>query len=71
MYAVQSVTAGSLAVTVVIARIVLGARLRRRDTAAILLTVAALTVISLAAGPEPPVAALRRRYGSAWPSRRF
>ncbi|MFY1622853.1 hypothetical protein ACN261_25755 [Micromonospora sp. WMMD723] len=57
VYAVQSVTAGSLAVTVVVARTVLGARLRRRDTGAILLTVAALTVISLAAGPEPPVTA--------------
>ncbi|MFJ6194489.1 hypothetical protein [Micromonospora sp. NPDC092111] len=57
VFAVQSVTAGSLAVTVVAARIVLAARLRRRDTAAILVTVAALTVISLAAGPEPPVTA--------------
>ncbi|MEH0844230.1 hypothetical protein V6U81_17725 [Micromonospora sp. CPCC 205711] len=55
VYEVQSVTAGSLAVTAVLARVVLAARLRRRDTAAIVATVAALVVISLSAGAERAV----------------
>src|SRR3954447_17175929 len=47
VYLVESVLAGSLAITVVAARIFLASRMRRRDTAAIVVTVAALTVLAL------------------------
>jgi drug/metabolite transporter (DMT)-like permease len=52
VYEVQSVLAGSLAVTVLAARIGLRSRLRGVDTAAVLATVLALTVIALAAGDQ-------------------
>ncbi|NIZ93461.1 hypothetical protein [Kineococcus rubinsiae] len=45
-FAVQAVLAGSLAVTVVLARLLLGALLRRRDVVAVLVTVAALAVVA-------------------------
>ncbi len=55
VYQVQAILAGSLAVTVVGARIVLAARVRRRDVAAIAVTVLALTVVAAAAGPQEQV----------------
>src|SRR5690349_9583628 len=60
VYQVQSVLAGSLAVTVIIARIFLGSRLRRLDAAAVVITIAALTVLAMSAGPQEEVAASTR-----------
>ncbi|MFI6073522.1 hypothetical protein ACIA5C_18285 [Actinoplanes sp. NPDC051343] len=57
VYLVESVLAGSLAITVVAARIFLASRLRRRDAAAIVVTVAALTVLAMSAGPQEAVVA--------------
>ncbi len=57
VYLVESVLAGSLAVTVVAARIFLKARLRRRDIAAVVASVAALTVLAMSAGPQESVTA--------------
>lgn len=57
VYLVESVLAGSLAVTVVAARIFLKARLRRRDVAAVVVSVAALTVLAMSAGPQEAVTA--------------
>jgi hypothetical protein len=57
VYLVEAVLAGSLAVTVVAARIFLKARLRNRDIAAVLISVAALTVLAMSAGPQETVAA--------------
>jgi hypothetical protein len=57
VYLVESVLAGSLAVTVVAARIFLKARLRNRDIAAVIVSVAALTVLAMSAGPQETVAA--------------
>jgi hypothetical protein len=57
VYQVQSVLAGSLAVTVVAARAVLASRLRRRDIASVGVTIAALTVLAMSAGPQEAVAA--------------
>ena len=57
VYLVESVLAGSLAVTVVAARIFLKARLRNRDIAAVVVSVAALTVLAMSAGPQEAVAA--------------
>jgi hypothetical protein len=57
VYLVESVLAGSLAVTVVFARMFLGSRLRRRDVAAVVVSVAALTVLAMSAGPQESVAA--------------
>ncbi len=59
LFAVQSVLAASLGVTVVLARVVLGTPLRRRDGAAIIGVVAALVILALASGaqsasPPPP-----------------
>ena len=56
VYQVQSVLAGSLAVTVVAARLVLASRLRRRDVAAVTVTIGALTILALSAGPQEAVA---------------
>ncbi len=53
LFTVQAVLAGSLAVAVVLARIFLAAVLRTIDIAAIAVVVAALAVLSLAAGPDP------------------
>jgi hypothetical protein len=57
VYQVQSVLAGSLAVTVVAARLLLGSRLRRRDVAAVGVTIGALTILAMSAGPQEAVAA--------------
>ena len=57
VYLVESVLAGSLAITVVAARIFLASRLRRRDAVAIVVTVAALTVLAMSAGPQEAVVA--------------
>ena len=60
VYEVQAVLAGSLAVTAVVARIALGLRLGRRAAAAIVVTVAALTLLVLASAthvsPDLPFA---------------
>lgn len=53
LFAVESLLSGSLAVTVVLARVVLGVRLRRVDVAAVVLVVAALAVLAVAAGEQP------------------
>ncbi|WP_327009962.1 hypothetical protein OHA72_23640 [Dactylosporangium sp. NBC_01737] len=50
VYQVQAVLAGSLAVTVVVARFALAARLRTVDVAAVAVTVAALALLAAAAG---------------------
>jgi uncharacterized membrane protein len=55
VYEVQAVLAGSIAVTVVVARITLNTRLRRADLIAVSLTVIALAVLALASGAEHPV----------------
>jgi hypothetical protein len=55
VYLVESVLAGSLAITVVAARIFLKARLRGRDVAAVVISVAALTVLAMSAGPQETV----------------
>lgn len=73
LFTVQSVLAGSLGVTVVLARVFLGTRIRRRDVVALLGIVAALVVLALAAGaqsalPAPawfPTAALLATAGAA------
>jgi len=57
VYLVESVLAGSLAVTVVAARLFLKSRLRKRDIAATVVSVAALTVLAMSAGPQDSVAA--------------
>ncbi|WP_238018909.1 hypothetical protein KZZ52_35740 [Dactylosporangium sp. AC04546] len=54
VYQVQAVLAGSLAVTVVVARFRLSARLRPVDVAAVVVTVAALVVLAASAGPQDP-----------------
>lgn len=56
-FAVQSLLAGSLALTVLLARVFLGSRLRTRDTAAVLLLVAALGVVG-GSGTEQPSPAI-------------
>lgn len=73
LFAVQSVLAGSLGVTVVLGRVFLGTRVRRRDAAALLGIVGSLVVLALAAGvqsalPAPawfPVVALLAALGAA------
>ena len=57
VYLVESVLAGSLAVTVVAARLILKSRLRNRDVAAVVVSVAALTILAMSAGPQESVAA--------------
>jgi hypothetical protein len=57
VYLVESVLAGSLAITVVAARIFLASRLRKRDAVAIVVTVASLTVLAMSAGPQQQVVA--------------
>ena len=57
VYQVQSVLAGSLAVTVVFARLFLRSRLRGRDVAAVMVTIAALTIMAMSAGEQEHVAA--------------
>jgi drug/metabolite transporter (DMT)-like permease len=53
VFQVQAVLAGSLAVTALAGRAVLGLRLRRIDGVAIGVTVAALIVLAASAGPQP------------------
>lgn len=57
VYLVESVLAGSLAVTVVAARVILKSRLRGRDVAAVVVSIAGLTVLAMSAGPQQGVAA--------------
>jgi hypothetical protein len=57
VYVVESVLAGSLAITVVAARIILKSRLRPVDVGAVAVSVAALTVLAMSAGPQQSVAA--------------
>jgi hypothetical protein len=57
VYQVQSILAGSLAVTAVAARLILASRLRGRDVVAVAVTIAALTVLAMSAGPQEAVAA--------------
>ncbi len=52
LFAVQSVLAASLAVTVVLARFILGTPLRRRDGVAIVGVIGALVVLALASGQQ-------------------
>ncbi|MBB2900689.1 drug/metabolite transporter (DMT)-like permease [Kineococcus radiotolerans] len=61
-FAVQSLLAGSLALTVLLARAVLGSRLRARDTAAVAVLVAALAVVG-GAGTEQPSPAVGGAVG--------
>lgn len=51
VYLVESVLAGSLAITVVAARFVLRSRLRRRDVAAVVVSISALVLLAMSAGP--------------------
>src|SRR4051794_11814865 len=57
VYVVESVLAGSLAVTVVAARVILKSRLRAIDVIAVAVSVAALSVLALSAGEQESVAA--------------
>jgi len=57
VYLVESVLAGSLALTIVAARVILKSRLRRRDVAAIVVSVGALTVLAMSAGQQENVTA--------------
>lgn len=59
LFAVQSMLAASLGVTVVLARLLLGSPIRRRDTVALIGVLIALIVLALASGsqsvqPPPP-----------------
>lgn len=59
LFAVQALLAGSLCVTVLLARVFLGTKLRRRDGASIVLVALALAAVAGAAGVEssqPPPA---------------
>jgi hypothetical protein len=57
VYVVESILAGSLAITVLVARFALGCRLRRRDAVAVVVTIASLSFLALSAGPQDEVAA--------------
>ncbi len=52
LFAVQSMLAASLGVTVVLARLVLGSPIRQRDTAALAGVLVALVVLALASGSQ-------------------
>ena len=54
VFAVQTIVASSLAVTVILAHFVHGATLRRADLAATVGTVISLVLVGAAAGSEPP-----------------
>jgi len=58
LFTVQALLAGSLVVTVLLARVVLSVPLRRVDGVAVVVVVGALVVLARAAGPESPVGAL-------------
>lgn len=53
LFAVESLLAGSLVVTVVLARVFLQVRMRRLDVGAIVAIVLSLTVLAMAAGDQP------------------
>ncbi len=55
LFVVQAVLASSVVVPVVLAPLVLGARLRRRDVVAVAVVVAALAVVAGGAGDQPAV----------------
>ncbi|WP_250000873.1 hypothetical protein [Actinoplanes sp. M2I2] len=55
VYVVESILAGSLAFTVLGARVVLGSRLRRRDAFAVVVTIISLTFLAFSAGPQHAV----------------
>ncbi|HET6531611.1 MAG TPA: hypothetical protein VFH03_13525, partial [Actinoplanes sp.] len=57
VYLVESVLAGSLALTVLGARLFLASPLRRRDAAAVFVTLVSLTVLAMSAGPQADVTA--------------
>jgi len=57
VYVVESILAGSLALTVVAARLILKSRLRKRDVAAVVASLGALTVLAMSAGPQHNVEA--------------
>jgi hypothetical protein len=57
VYVVESILAGSLALTVLGARLILKSRLRKRDVAAVVASLAALSVLAMSAGPQQNVAA--------------
>ena len=57
VYLVESVLAGSLALTIVGARLILKSRLRQCDVIAVVVSVAALTVLAMSAGPQETVTA--------------
>jgi hypothetical protein len=62
VYLVESILAGSLAITVLAARFVLKSKLRKRDVACVIVSISALTVLALSAGPQegtPASAGLR------------
>ncbi|MEO6124492.1 MAG: hypothetical protein ABIR32_12350 [Ilumatobacteraceae bacterium] len=52
LFAVQTILAGSLAVTVLLAGVVLGAELRRTDRLAIIATMIGLVIVGISAGEE-------------------
>ena len=52
LFVVQSLLAGSLGVTVLLAAVFLGARLRARDVAAVAVVVVALATVAAASGPQ-------------------
>jgi hypothetical protein len=55
VYLVESVLAGSLAITVVAARVILKSHLRGIDVVAVAVSVTALTVLAMSAGPQETV----------------
>ena len=65
LFTVQALLAGSLVVTVLLARLVLDAPLRRVDGVAVVVVVGALVVLARAAGPESPVRALPDGFTAA------
>lgn len=52
LFAVQTILAGSLAVTVLLAGVVLGAQLRRPDQIAVVLTMVGLVIVGISAGED-------------------
>ena len=52
LFAVQTILAGSLAITVLLARVVLGAELRRPDRLAIVATMAGLVIVGVSASED-------------------
>jgi hypothetical protein len=65
LFTVQALLAGSLVVTVLLARVVLQARLRRVDGLAVGVVVASLVVLARAAGPDAAVRALPGSFTAA------